>query len=237
MFGAHPDDVEWGIGGIALLLKKQGISFAVVDLTEGEMGSRGTREERQEEAEEARAFMGAAARVNLQMPDTALVDTPENRQQVAGVIRQFRPSLVLAPYWEDRHPDHAAAGTIVRNSSLYSTLKKLESPLPPHKPVAFLYYPLHQFHQPSFVIDTSDVFAGKLEALRLHRSQFAKTAEEFGVLPQGLGDYLFGLESRDRYLGSLVGVRHGEGLVTDRPLKLDGVNQLLRFTERSQSTP
>jgi LmbE family N-acetylglucosaminyl deacetylase len=135
--------------------------------------------------------------------------------------------LVLGPYWEDRHPDHAAAGLMVRNSSLFCALKNSGDPNPPHKPAAFLFYLLHNFDRPSFVIDISDVYERKLELLRLHESQFSKTAEEFGVMPLGLGDYLFGLESRDRFFGSLVGVRHGEALVTDKPLKLSGLDEIL----------
>jgi N-acetylglucosamine malate deacetylase 1 len=237
LFGAHPDDVEWGMGGTAFLLQKKEISFAIVDLTDGEMGSRGTREERDNEAREAAKFVGAVARESLHMPDCGLADCPEARRRVASVIRRYRPRVVVAPFWEDRHPDHAAAGLILRNSGLYCTLTKLEDPSPPHKPEAFLFYLLHNVCQPSFVVDISSVFERKLELMRLHRSQFSKTAEQFGVIPFGLGDYLFSLESRDRFFGSLVGVRFGEALVTDRPVRLDNVAQLLSLAEETEQVP
>jgi bacillithiol biosynthesis deacetylase BshB1 len=223
-FGAHPDDVEWGAGGIALLLQQKKVSFAIVDLTRGEMGSRGTPEERYDEALRAADFLGGAARENLGLPDGGLVDSPSTRRQIAEVIRQYQPSLVLAPYWRDRHPDHTAAGRMVRNSALYCTLKKSGCSHAPHKPRAFLYYLLHDFVAPSFVVDISAIYARKLELLKLHESQFAKTAEEFGVVPHGLGDYLYGLESRDRFLGSLIGVRHGEALIIDRPMALNAAS-------------
>lgn len=226
-FGAHPDDVEWGAGGIALLLRSGQISFAIVDLTNGEMGSRGTPEERKLEAASAARFLGASAREALNLPDCGLVDSPDNRRLIASAIRRHRPKLVLAPLWEDRHPDHTATGRIVRNSQLYCALKKLDDPNPPHKPGAFLFYPLHKFETPSFVVDTSEVFPLKLDLLRIHRSQFAKTAEEFGVLSHGMSDYLFGLESRDRYFGSLIGARYGESLVADRPLRLGGAGDIM----------
>jgi len=232
LFGAHPDDVEWGAGGIALLLKDSGTSFAIVDLTNGEMGSRGTQEHRQVEAVAAAEFLGAHARESLNLPDCGLVDSPENRKLVASTIRRHRPKLVLAPYWEDRHPDHAAAGLIVRNSQLYCSLTKLDDPNPPHKPDAFLFYLLNKFEQPSFVVDTTSVFQRKLELLRLHRSQFEKTAEELGVIAHGVGDYLFGLESRDRYFGSLIGAHYGEGLLSDRPIPLSGLGDVLAFSGR-----
>jgi N-acetylglucosamine malate deacetylase 1 len=227
LFGAHPDDVEWGAGGIAIFLRDAGISLALIDLTNGEMGSRGALEQRQVEAAAAAEILRATARESLNLPDCGLMDSPENRRLVASAIRRHRPKLVLAPYWEDRHPDHAAAGLIVRNSQLYCGLTKLDDPNPPHKPAAFLFYPLNKFEQPSFVVDTTSVFQLKLDLLRVHRSQFEKTAEEFGVIAHGVGDYLFGLESRDRYFGSLVGARYGEALLSDRPLRLSGVNDVL----------
>ena len=226
LFGAHPDDVEWGIGGIALLMRGK-LSFVIVDLTDGELGSRGTPDERKVEAAAAAEFLGASGRESLHLPDCGLVDSPDNRRQIASVVRRFRPKVVLAPYWRDRHPDHAAAGLTVRNSQLYCTLKNSGDPHPPHKPGAFLFYPLNNFQAPTFVIDTSEVFQNKLELVRIHRSQFSKTAPEFGVLAHGVSDYIFGLESRDRYAGSLIGARYGEALIADRPVALRGIGDVL----------
>ena len=110
---------------------------------------------------------------------------------------------------------------------MYCALTKVDDPNPPHRVTNFFYYPLHKAAQAAFVVDTSGVFERKLQLLRLHHSQFGKTAEEFGVLPQGLGDYLFGLETRDRHYGSLVGARFGEALITDRPVKLPNIKDLL----------
>ena len=217
LIGAHPDDVEWGVGGIALLLGDHGASLAIVDLTEGEMGSRGTVEERRIEASAAAGTMGAEARENLRLPDCGLIDSPENRRAVASAIRRHRPRVVIAPLWEDRHPDHAAAGLIVQNSRLFCGLTTFDDANPPHRPAAFLYYPIHTFQQPTFVIDTSTVFARKLELLRTYRSQFVEPGE----------DFLYRLESRDRYYGSLAGARHGEALVADQPMRLASVADLL----------
>lgn len=216
-FGAHPDDVEWAVGGIALGLRDRGISFAMADLTNGEMGSRGTPEERRVEAARAAEFLGASARENLNLPDCGLADSPENRRLIAGVVRRHRPKLVLAPLWEDRHPDHAAAGLMVRNAQLYCVLKNLDDPNPPHQPGAFLFYPIHKFQQPSFVVDTSELFARKLELLRIFESQFA----------EHVGDFLFRLESRDRYFGLQAGVRYGEALVIDQGLRIGGLADVL----------
>jgi N-acetylglucosamine malate deacetylase 1 len=227
LFGTHPDDVEWGAGGTVLTLKATGTLFGIVDLTRGEMGSRGTAEERDKEAEDAASWMGARFRENLGLPDCGVIDSVENRKQIASVIRRWRPKLVLAPYWTDRHPDHAATGYLVRNAAVYCTLRKSSDPNPPHKPSAYLYYLLHHFTPPSMVVDISDVYHRKLELLRMHASQFSKTAEGFGVLPLGMNDYLFGLESRDRFFGSLIGVHHGEAFVSEVPMKLGSISDLL----------
>jgi len=227
LFGAHPDDVEWGAGGTALLLKQQGLRFAFVDLTAGEMGSRGTPWDRNAEAVAAAIFAGAEERETLELPDCGLEDNPETRRLIATMIRRFQPRVVMAPYWEDRHPDHAATGAIVRNSALFCTLKKLDDENEPHKPELFLYYLLHNFEKPSFVVDISDVYERKMELLRLHETQFSKTAAQFGLLPHGLNDYLYGLESRDRFFGSLIGCRHGEAFVLDRPMKITDLSRLL----------
>ena len=226
VFGAHPDDVEWGAGGTILKFRASGTSFGIVDLTRGEMGSRGTTEERDKEAEDAASWMGARFRENLSLPDCGVIDSVENRKQIASVIRRWRPKLVLAPYWEDRHPDHAATGHLVRNAAVYCTLRKSSDLNPPHKPSAYLYYLLHHFTHPGMVVDISEVYDRKLELLRMHASQFSKTAEGFGVLPLGMNDYLFGLESRDRFFGSLIGVHHGEAFVSEAPLKLGSISDL-----------
>jgi LmbE family N-acetylglucosaminyl deacetylase len=171
--------------------------------------------------------MGARFPENLGMVDCGVIDSVNNRKQIASVIRHHQPKVVLAPYWKDRHPDHAATGRLIRNSAVHCTLRKSNDPNPPHKPSAYLYYLVHHFTRPSMVVDISNVYDRKLELLRLHVSQFAKTAEGFGVVPLGMNDYLFGLESRDRFFGSLIGAHHGEALVSEVPIKLGSLSDLL----------
>jgi hypothetical protein len=129
-------------------------------------------------------------------------------------------------YWKDRHPDHAATGHLIRNAAVYCTLKKSSDPNPPHRPSAYLYYLLHHFTHPGIVVDISEVYDRKLEPLRMHASQFSKTAEGFGVLPLGMSDYLFGLESRDRFFGSLIGVHRGKAFMNEDPLKRGSIIEL-----------
>jgi bacillithiol biosynthesis deacetylase BshB1 len=218
LFGAHPDDVEWAAGGVALLLRNEGVAFGVIDMTEGEMGSRGTVAERRVESARASKTMGARIRENLGLPDCGLIDLPDYRGAVASSIRRHRPRVVIAPFWEDRHPDHAAAGRLVQNARLLCGLPTLTDGNEPHRPDAFLYYPIHNFHQPTFVIDTSAVYQQKLELMRIYDSQFGKANPT---------EFLYRLESRDRYYGSIIGVHHGEALISDQPIALSSLKPLL----------
>lgn len=217
LFGAHPDDVEWAAGGIALLLRDEGIPFGVIDLTEGEMGSRGTVTDRRAESAHATKLMGARVRENLGLPDCGLVDRPDYRRAVAGAIRKHKPRIVIAPHWEDRHPDHAAAGVLLQNARLLCGLPTLNDGNEPHRPDAFLYYPIHNFVKPTFLIDTSGVYQRKLELMRVYDSQFGKSNQ---------AEFLYRLESRDRYYGSLIGVHHGEALIADQPIAIDALKSL-----------
>jgi bacillithiol biosynthesis deacetylase BshB1 len=227
ILGAHPDDVECGVGGLAALMGIQRIPFAVVDMTRGEAGSRGTPEQRLEEALVSSQFLGACSRENLDMGDGLLEDSVRNRQRVATVIRKYRPQIVLAPYWEDLHNDHAAAGMIVRHSSIYCSMAKFESPYPPHKPRLFLYYLLHHCQSPTFVVDISKVFDRKIEAIKKYTSQFEKNAEQYGVIPVGIGNYLFHIESRSRYFGSLANFSYGEPFMADGPIAMRELTSLI----------
>src|SRR5258708_73827 len=171
LFGRPPGAGEWGARRSIVIFSANGSSFGGVGPTPGGNGAGGTREEPDQEAQEAASSMGAGFRENLGLPDCGVIDSVKNRKQIASVIRRHRPKLVLAPYWKDRHPDHAATGRLIRNSAVHCTLRKSNDLNPPHKPSAYLYYLLHHFTRPSMVVDISDVYDRKLELLRMHVSQ------------------------------------------------------------------
>jgi len=227
-FGAHPDDVEMCIGGILIKMKKQGYRTGIVDLTRGEMGSRGTPQIRAQEAAEASRLLGVDVRENVDLGDTRLSATYENILAVARVIRKLRPSVILTSYFEDWHPDHAAAGRLVQQAFFQTRLVNLDLGFPPHYPRQIYYYPCHQPLIPTFVVDITPEFPRKMEAVSAYMSQIAPLEEESpgagGKPPQrtiGISDYAFHLESRSRYFGSLINVKYGEALWVERPLKLD----------------
>ena len=124
-FGAHPDDVELGCAGTLLKLSQQGYSTGIIDLTEGEMASRGTVEERYKESSEASKILGVKLRENLKIPDANILPNDANRDKIIEVVRKYRPSIVFAPYPEDRHPDHVHASNLITEGSFYAGLKKV----------------------------------------------------------------------------------------------------------------
>lgn len=221
-FGAHPDDVEMGVGGLLIKMKKKGYRTGVVDLTRGEMSSRGTPEIRAREARDASRLLQIDIRENLDLGDTRLLVNRDNILTVTSIIRKLRPSIIIAPYWIDHHPDHAATGALVQQAFFHVRLAKLDLGLPPHYPRKIYYYPFHHPIIPSFVVDITEEFPQRMEALWAYKSQLVKEQDENNVRRTiGISDYAFHVESRCRYFGSLINVKFGEALVVDGPLKLE----------------
>src|SRR5690349_24944262 len=165
---AHRDDAELTCGGTLIKLASQGHRTGILDLTEGEMGTRGTAAIRAEEAERAAAVLGLAVRENLKLPDAGIVNTPETRRLVARVIRRHRPTIVIAPARQGRHPDHRIAAELVRDACFISGLAKVEPDLPKHRPRKVVHCVTYREdnQRPTFVVDITDQFERKLEAIR-----------------------------------------------------------------------
>jgi len=228
-FGAHSDDVELGVGGTLLKMKNRGLKTGIISLTQGEMNSRTTPKIIQKESDKAAEELKVDISERLNLGDTKISDSYENRLKIAKVIRKYRPKIVLAPYYVDRHLDHSTTGKLIKNSNIFCRLKKLESKLPPHGPSQFLFYLLQVKNcvPPTLVVDISDVYKKKKKAISCYQSQFATNADEQGVIPIGIGDYLFHIESRDRYYGSLINVKYGEAFVSEEPLNISDFNSLV----------
>lgn len=213
-FGAHPDDVELFCGGTMIRLTMLGYSTGVIDLTRGEMASHGTPEQRAREAQAAAAVIGLRVRENLALPDTG-VDSCSEQQlgAVVAVLRRLRPELVLIPWVEERHPDHAAAGQLLLKGLFLAGLASYRHDLPPapFKPRQVLHYPMRVRVTPSFVVDISSVADRKAEAIACHESQVNPGPRGHETLI-GSSLALSAIEARDRYYGSQIGVTHGEPL-------------------------
>jgi bacillithiol biosynthesis deacetylase BshB1 len=214
--GPHPDDVELFCGGTVARLVELGYSVGVVDLTRGERATRGTAEQRAREAAAAAAVLGLAFRDNLELPDTGITAAEPQVEAVVRALRHRRPELVLAPWVEDRHPDHAAAAALVARAVFLAGVGGYAPEAGPRcAPRQLLYYALRHHMVPTFVVDTSAVAERKARAIACYASQLASP----GRADDAAGPPLIAspgaraaIDARDRYYGSLIGAAHGEPL-------------------------
>jgi bacillithiol biosynthesis deacetylase BshB1 len=218
VFGPHPDDLEIGLGGTIAKQAALGHRVGLCDLTAGEMGSNGTIEDRLTEAEAARAVLGATWRINLRWPDRAIGSSADHVREAVRLVRRARPRTVAIPYWSDRHPDHVAASQILTEAVFNARLRRYEAGVEAWKTDWICYYFINDSVSPSFVVDVSDHYARKREALACHRTQFAPAVAE--AIDTRLTSPLFQqlIESRDAQFGALAGVRFAEGVVVRDPI-------------------
>ncbi|MEW5959930.1 MAG: bacillithiol biosynthesis deacetylase BshB1 [Chloroflexota bacterium] len=215
-FSPHPDDVELGCGGSLILAADRGLRVAVADLTAGEMSGRGTPAQRAGEAEAAAGLLGLSARLALAWPDTKIGADPAHRPALIRLIRQTRPRLVLAPYWEDRHPDHRAAGALIREACFYAGVARMGEGAP-HRPQQLFFYMIHSPFEPSFIIDVSPVWERRMAAVRAYQSQFYAT-EAGPATAISQPEFLRSLEARAIWFGALIGAAYGEPFFSQGPL-------------------
>ena len=221
---AHRDDVELNCGGTLLRAADAGYRTAVLDLTAGESGTRGSAEMRAAEASRAAEILGLAARETLDLPDAGIENTPAVRAQVAKVIRRFGPRVVIAPAPRGRHPDHRVTSELVRDACFVAGLAKIEPSVPKHRPHKVIHVITHRqdFVKPSFVVDISDVFQRKLEAIRCYASQFEGATQAGEVYPTG-EPLLDVITHHAAYYGSLIRTRYGEPYWTPETMRVNDV--------------
>lgn len=209
---AHRDDVEQTCGGTLLRMAARGLRTAILDLTQGEAGTRGNAEERAREAAEAARLLGVGWRQALDLPDGAVENTLENRIRIVRVLRQLRPRVVILPYWQARHPDHAAVAALGYGACFLSGLAKVDTGTTPHRPYKIVYASLYADVRPSFIVDITPFIQQRHAALMAYRSQYANQ-------PAGGGLFVPEEEIRERtfaearHYGLLAGVRYGEPFV------------------------
>lgn len=219
-FGAHPDDVELGVGGILAKHHRAGNTIVICDLTEAELSSNGTVENRKKEAQAAGRILGVKERVNLKFPDRGLKFSDEQIDEITKVIRQYRPKMVLAPYSKDRHPDHIKCSQLVKEAVFNAGLvKKQIGDASAHRIKQLYYYLIHEIHPIDVVIDVSEVYNDKIKALQAYQSQFIKNN---GEVDTPLNDsYFFDrIRGRDLFFGYQIGCDYGEALICSTPIQL-----------------
>ena len=220
--GAHPDDVELGIGGLIRKFASRGQSVGILDLTRGEMGSRGSVEERATEAADAAAILGVTHRANAGLPDGGLRDTQEQRMEVVRWLRRFRPQVLFAPMRDDRHPDHHTAHFLAREANYLAGLAKIATDAAPWRaPKIYFYHPYTEETMPALLVDISDQFECKCEALRAHRSQFFNPAYEGRATFISSPEFWESIATRAAYWGGRAGVRYAEALYAPGPVACD----------------
>ena len=220
-FSAHPDDAEIGCGGALAIAARRGLRVGVADLTDGERATRGTPAGRATEREEATRTLGLSERIALGLPDGELGLSRQAVAPVVEVIRDTRPRVVLAPNGVDRHPDHEAAGRLVRQGCFEAGLGSVGSGAS-HRPLHQFSYMAHSPFDPSFVVDISAVWEQKRAAVACYRSQFSPDGGGPATALSG-GGFLKLLEVRARWFGAMIGARQGEPYLCRGPVPLSGL--------------
>jgi bacillithiol biosynthesis deacetylase BshB1 len=240
---AHRDDVEQTCGGALLKAAQRGQRTGILDLTQGEMGTRGTAEDRAREATDAAKILGVSWRRALDIPDGRVENTWENRLKVAGVIRETRPRVIILPYWKGRHPDHYMASVLGYEACFLAGLAKLDpkkalssqlsavsqtasdrdsgASTAPHRPFKILYATLYYDVRPTFVVDIGEQFEGKFASILAYKSQFSDQEAGKDLFPAH-DEIRTRVDAMARFYGMLGGVSHAEpflqkevGLVED----------------------
>lgn len=221
---AHRDDVELTCAGTLIRAADAGHRTGILDLTAGESGTRGSAALRGEEAERAARIMGVSERRNAGLPDAHIQNTEETRRIVIEQIRHFAPRVVILPFPVGRHPDHRLASELTRDACFLAGLARYEAAGTPHRPHKILYALAYREDpvKPTFVVDVSEQFARKMEAIRCYASQFdgAKAAGE--IFPTGQDLYAL-VETQSRHYGSLIRRAHGEPFFTQETVLVDDV--------------
>jgi bacillithiol biosynthesis deacetylase BshB1 len=233
----HPDDVELGCAGTLMMEKQHGKKTGVLDLTQGELGTRGTPGLRKVEAARAAEIMELDVRENAGMADGFFKNDEENQRKIIHYIRKYQPEIVLANALDDRHPDHGRAGHLISDACFLSGLRKVETmdengqPQEHWRPKYIFHIIQDRYYNPSFVYDISPVFERKIESIRAYSSQFFSTDYESGE-PQtyiSTPEFLNSIIGRHAMLGKMIGVPYAEGFITE---KMIGVNDLDVFIRK-----
>jgi N-acetylglucosamine malate deacetylase 1 len=218
---AHRDDVEQTCGGTLLKMAERGHRTGILDLTQGEMGTRGTAEDRAREAAEAARILRVGWRSALNIPDGRVENTWENRLKVARVIREQRPQVLILPYWKGRHPDHYTASKLGYEACFLAGLGKLDLGAAPHRPFKIIYATLYYDIRPTFVVDITEQFEDRFQSLMAYKSQYSDQEAGKDLFP-AQAEIRARIEAMARFYGMLGGVTYAEpflqkevGLVED----------------------
>jgi bacillithiol biosynthesis deacetylase BshB1 len=231
--GVHPDDVELGCSGTLIKEVKRGKKAGVIDLTQGELGTRGTIETRFNEAQEAAKIMGVAVRENLKMRDGFFQNDEAHQLQLIQALRKYQPEIVIGNILEDRHPDHGRAGQLIYDACFLSGLKQIKTTdeqgrsQERWRPKQLLHYLQDRFYEPDVIVDITEVWEQRLESIKAFKTQFhnPEIAEEETYISSPA--FLESIIARARLLGKRIGVQFAEGFVSKKNIGIDNLDALI----------
>jgi N-acetylglucosamine malate deacetylase 1 len=232
-FGVHPDDVELSCAGVLLVEKNNGKKTGIIDLTQGELGTRGTAETRKTEAADAATVLGVEIRENLEMADGFLQNDEVHQRKIISVLRTFQPDIILCNAPEDRHPDHGRSSNLVADAAFLSGLNKIHTKRDgivqkAWRPKYVFRYIQDRMLQPDFVIDISDVFEKKIEAIKAYKTQFNSTDSTEPETYISTPDFLDSVIYRHKWFGKMIGVKYAEGFITDKMIGFKNFDALIK---------
>jgi N-acetylglucosamine malate deacetylase 1 len=231
--GSHPDDVELGCSGTLISEIKKGKKVGVIDLTEGELGTRGSVESRYQEAASAAKIMGIEVRENLRMRDGFFKNDEQHQLQLVEVLRKYQPEIVIGNILEDRHPDHGRAGWLIYDACFLSGLAQVKTfnqdneEQQKWRPKMLLHYIQDRFYEPDFIIDITEVWEQRVEAIKAYKTQFYSGDKEGPQTYISSPDFFEALTARARLLGKRIGVKYGEGFISKKNLGLKSLDSLI----------
>ena len=232
-FGVHPDDVELSCAGVLLVEKKHGKKTGIIDLTAGELGTRGSGEIRKVEAAAAAKALGVDIRDNLEMADGFFQNDEAHQRKVITSIRTYQPEIVLCNAPQDRHPDHGRSSKLVADASFLSGLVKIQTEnngqaQQAWRPKYVFRYIQDRFLQPDFVVDITDVFEQKIEAIKAYRTQFHTEGIEGPQTYISTPDFLDSVLYRHKWFGKMIGVKYAEGFLTEKVIGFNNFDAIIK---------
>ena len=231
--GSHPDDVELGCSGTLIKEIKRGKKVGIIDLTQGEMGTRGTVETRYQEAADAGKIIGVSIRENLKMRDGFFQNDEDHQRKLVAVIRKYKPEIVIGNILEDRHPDHGRAGWLIYDSCFLSGLRQVKTTDENGKdqekwrPKMLLHYIQDRFYEPDIIIDVSEVWEQRLESVKAFKTQFFNPDLNEPQSYISSPEFLESITSRARLLGKRIGVKFAEGFISKKSIGIQNLDALV----------
>jgi len=232
-FGAHPDDVELGCAATLAKEIANGKKVGIVDLTQGELGTRGTEKTRYEEAQNAAKIIGVSERLNMEFADGFFVNDKRHQLELIKIIRKYKPEIVICNAVEDRHVDHAKGSQLVCDACFLSGLLKIDTKIEdddtwqePWRPRQIYHYIQWKNLEPKLIVDVSNFMDVKMAAVMAYKTQFYDKNSKEPMTPISTKNFTDNIKNRAIDMGRLIGTAYGEGFTVDRTVAVDSLFDL-----------